>query len=445
MVKTIFRRAVYVVLALVVLCFGAVLWIGSVADERLTAELAAIRERGEPIELIEMAPPPVPDEENAAGLLALAAAKLAPDEDNLDDAHDALRLDPAGLSDENATLLSAFVERNKAALDQLETALERPRCRFAFDYTSGESLLELDAPDISALMTFARLLGRRGLLAVRAGEGEAAYEDALRMFRLARMTGSDPILILALVRMSMEAQALDLLEHALRMDLPGDAVRERLIAVLDGIDVRESLHRSLLGERCFGHSLFAYFSDDRGSVWKAESVDGTGLGGSFGLVLFRFVPGPIIRLDEARYMKIMAEVLDLVRRPAFETREQWRALEAEYRELPWYGLLSKLVVVPFARSVERSEAHRARLDMARIALDLMQARALTGTLPDTLLRPGEGGQRGVIDPFTGTHYRYKVNGAGGFILYSLGPNEADDGGTDGSEEGHESGDVIWRR
>lgn len=436
-------RFAFFFLSLGAVYFIALFIVGRVADRRIEAELAAIRQKGEPLLLTEMAPPPLLDQENAAELLQLAAMALGDEADEESDAADRLMEDPRGCSDGTTAILKNLLDRHQPALEAIDNALLRPGCRFDYDYSSAMALLEESEFGAFDFINCASLLTFRGALAVRDGKTSDAYDDVLRTLRVGQFASSDPMLLHAMARSSCEMKALTLLNAALEQEPPDQERREKLLTALDSIDARGYLRRALLGERCFGRSMFEMFPDhrDQGGIIGALSF----ADGEFPGLLSGIAPSALIRLDQARYLNLMSRMIDLCRRPPFETEDDWVALEQDLHDHPWYALLSRLTIVPM-RSMNRTiEAHRARLDLARIALDLEHAKKVTGQLPDTILIPATEGHRGSIDPFSGRDYRFRTTGDGGYVIWSVGPDGVDDQGTDGQEDGYDDGDVVWER
>ncbi len=417
--------------------------IGRVANRRLETELAAIREKGEPLFLTEMAPPPVPGEQNAAEPLQRASGLLVDETDEESTSMESLREDPRGCSDEAAEIARNWITRGQPALEAIEAALQRPGCRFDHDYSSAVGLLQESDFGASDFLRCADLLTTRGSLSVRDSEVPAAFDDVLHTLRLARFASSDPMLLHAMVRTACEEKALTLLHAALEREAPDQERREKLLAALDSIDIRGVFRQALLGERCFGNSMFELFPDDRdtGGFTGAMSSAGAGLQ----MLWIHLAPTPFIRLDQARYLSLMSEMIDLSGRPPFETEDDWEALERDLDDKPWYALLSGFSLVHMRKTHEAVEAHRARLDLARIALDLEHAKKVTGQFPDTILIPGTESKRGSIDPFSGRDYRFRRTEAGGYIIFSVGPNRGDDQGTDGRKDRYATGDITWER
>jgi len=436
-------RFAFGMLSLGALYFISIYIIGRVADGRLEAELAAIREKGEPLLLAEMAPPLVPDEQNAAEPLLRASKLLIDETEEESDATESLREDPPGCSDEAAAIARGWLDRHQPAVDAIEEALLRPGCRFDYDYSSAIGLLKDNNFGAFDFMRCAYLLTVRGSLHVRDGDISAAYDDVLRVLRLAGFASSDPMLLHAMVRSSCEVRALVLLNAALKQEVPDLERRESLLAALDSIDTRGYLRHAMMGNRCFGQSMFELYPDNRdmGDMTGALSF----AEGEFLALLAYLAAAPVIRLDQAHYLNLMSRMIDLIARPAFETRDEWEALDKDVHDTPWYALLSRISLVSMRDICQTIEAHRARLDLARIALDLEHARAVTGQLPDGLLIPGTKSHRAAIDPFSGRDYRFKKTGDDSYVLWSVGPDLKDDQGLDGKEDGYDTGDVVWKR
>ncbi len=437
-------RLAFGLISLSALYFIALYAVGGVADERLEAELTAIREKGEPLLLAEMAPPPVPDEQNAAIPFGRAAELLLePEADEEQEAMDGLLENPDGIADEAAEIMREWVDRHRATYAAIEDGLSRSGCRFDYDYSSAETILEPSHPWAFEIVRFGRLLAVRGILGARAGETGEAYDDAVRVLRLARLMSLDPQLVHAIVRIVCEGRALTVIQAAMHREPPDPERRTDVIASLDSIDVRGNLRHALFGERCFGRSMFDAFLDNRdlgGALGPVGALEG-----GLEAMLLQAAPTPVIRLDQAHYLNLMARKIELSSRPAHQTREGWDAFQREGQDPPWYALLSGNTLIHMQRMYVQAEAHRARLDMARIALDLEHALAVTGSLPDTILSPGAGNHRGVIDPFSGKNYRYRTTEDGGYVIWSIGPDFKDDQGRDGAEENYDSGDVVWKR
>src|SRR5262249_26572491 len=105
---------------------------------------------------------------------------------------------------------------------------------------------------------------------------------------------------------------------------------------------------------------------------------------------------------------------------------------AEIENLPArpYTIFSKLLLPAVEKPVQKSARMQSFVDMARIACAIERFRLANGVYPRSLdlLVPQFIGSV-PNDVMDGKPLRYQLDPAGGYILYSIGWNRADDGGT----------------
>jgi hypothetical protein len=86
----------------------------------------------------------------------------------------------------------------------------------------------------------------------------------------------------------------------------------------------------------------------------------------------------------------------------------------------------------------------AEIAGSRVFLALLAYKSRFGAYPKTLHDlKHKLGWKLPVDPFTGEDLIYKPH-AHGFLLYSVGLNMKDDGGTPVARRGPEKGDVVWK-
>jgi len=98
----------------------------------------------------------------------------------------------------------------------------------------------------------------------------------------------------------------------------------------------------------------------------------------------------------------------------------------------------------------KANREQASVDLARGAIALERHRLAHGEFPESLdaLAPQFSAQV-PHDIFGGQPLHYRRTDDGHFVLYSIGPNEKDDGGITGHRNGgsmpdFDSGDWVWR-
>ena len=156
-------------------------------------------------------------------------------------------------------------------------------------------------------------------------------------------------------------------------------------------------------------------------------------------------PVDFVDENELVYLKTMAKWIALSKKPYFEAKEEFPALEKELSGLPdeKAGLVKMLAPV-YPRAFIQEARLDAQLGNAEIALACHLYKAKHKDFPVSLkeLSP-EFLPELLLDPFTGKDYIYKKTDKG-FVVYSLGDNLKDDGGQWGKPKKWE-GDfgIVW--
>ena len=127
-----------------------------------------------------------------------------------------------------------------------------------------------------------------------------------------------------------------------------------------------------------------------------------------------------------------------------------QAREADLQGSRWppalrHRLLTQILLPALGRVIQKSAAAQTAVDQAAIACALERYRMANGRFPEKLaaLTPQ------VIaalpnDALTGEPYKYRLKDDGRFVLYSVGWNEKDDGGTPGKTLFDDrEGDWVW--
>ena len=137
---------------------------------------------------------------------------------------------------------------------------------------------------------------------------------------------------------------------------------------------------------------------------------------------------PVLKTDIRKTLPVFDELEKQTRVPYFESRGQLRSLAEQHKKRPWYAFLSKAMVSNFETAYLKEAMLEATILASRTGLACRLYKSKTGEYPENLgaLVPGILAEV-PVDPFTGQALIYRREGAG-FIVYSLGSNEKDDGG-----------------
>ena len=424
--------------------FGTLL----ILDNAVAAEARAMRV--EAAEMMQAAlPPAVADAENAAILHAQAAAALAA-------APDLTAADgPLGQTDPDVAspAVDALLARHAGLLDTIRRAADMPACRFPRDWTRPS--FDMLLAEVQSCRNEGRLLALAARHELATGKPAAALADAVRLGRIGRQVGSEPILISHLVGIAIDATALSVVADILPTLTPADAPLLDDPALRDLVASTPSLVRAINGEEAFGLSIFANFADGR------QGIDDMGrLAGDPNVAIlpqeepFSLLIDPlsavwrafILPADIAGYRRRFEAYRQLVTggvdqsRTWPQTQKQIDGIEAEICRTGPDGFLSRLIV-PATDAVLRSQCMAvARHRAAEVLLAATRERLASGTHPASIDALVPARLPSVPrDPFTTDAPLHLKATSEELLIWSVGPDGEDDGGPQPPDAEHDAG------
>ena len=430
--------------------FGTLL----ILDNAVAAEARAMRV--EAAEMMQAALPPAPvDAENAAILHAQAAAALAA-------ATDLSAADgPLGQTDPDVAspAVGALLARHAGLLDTIRRAADMPACRFPRDWTRPS--FDMLLAEVQSCRNEGRLLALAARHEAATGKPAAALADAVRLGRIGRQVGSEPILISHLVGIAIDATALSVVAEILPTLTAADAPLLDDPALRDLVASTPSLVRAINGEEAFGLSIFANFADgreginDMGQLASDPNVAILPQEEPFSLLIDPLsavwrafiLPADIAgyrRRFEA-YRQLVTEGVDQSRTWP-QTQKQIDGIEAEIRAGP-DGFVSRLIA-PATDAVLRSQCMAvARHRAAEVLLAATRERLASGTHPASIDALVPARLPSVPrDPFTTDAPLHLKATPEELLIWSVGPDGEDDGGPrqEGVESNTDSDDIGLR-
>jgi hypothetical protein len=348
------------------------------------------------------------------------------------------------------------------AVAELREASRRPYSRFdlAYDQPDPASIL---LPHLAVLKQLSRLVRLRADAELAVGRGDAAFEDVELMLRLADATRSEPIHISQLVRTEQLLIALPSIAQG--VGRWSDSQLRRLQDQLERVDLFSDGARVLRAERSFfGNGLIECVrtSEDRPSLLSMYGGFGAGnqparLG--WAGLLMAVAPEGWFDLERVNHSRLFQDYL----LPMIDDTNRLVSPDASVRaEAHMAGLLNHsaaslflrhrlfcaLLVPGLSRSAQRIAFAQTGTDLAALGCALERYRRQQGQFPDTLaaLVPGFVA-RLPHDAIDGQPLKYRRTEEGGYVLYSVGWNQADDGGKvvlgKGGELDRLLGDWVW--
>jgi hypothetical protein len=348
--------------------------------------------------------------------------------------------------------------RYEDTLRQLYEAAKRPHARVWVNYEDG---FAVNLSHLAKIKGCASYLSIHAIASLANGDADTALADVLLSCRLNEALTSEPFLITHLVRAAVGYIQIIPIWEGLADQRWSDPQLARLDAALAKEDYLENYQQAMRGERaCFNHTFDQIRQtrnlDFLGEPEAVAQAEGSLLEQTLGNSLFRLVPGGWFDQNKLSVSRINVEVLltavdvehgiaapAAVHRTDEESRKRSRAVTP-------YNLFSHTLLPALSRSAEKCGRAQSMVDLARVAIALERHRLANGQFPETLaaLEPKFIAKL-PHDVINGQPLKYRRTDNDSFILYSVGWNEKDDGGTvafskDGKNVNWKEGDWVWR-
>ncbi len=385
-------------------------WIGRQLEERL----AALRAAGEPTSFAELAPKPIPPEQNAAAQLAALAPELkafAKDEGHFFDKTSlgkALRERQdrdLGPTPEQAAAMREILAKYADLPQKLQQATDCPGYASRLDYSvvGYTQLMEELMEPCNHARTPARFLQWRILVLLADGKTEEAIQAGMTILRLARLHEREPALVNGLVAIGIRGTGMNEINLALRSGPISANLHQQLETELARQDDPQWIVRMMKTERAFNLDASAdMFAQGWWIPWLGKGLQLDMLDFYDRLLpvmvqTWRESIPPFAQFNRFPHRTYVSGILIDLLTPALEA-----ALDAVYHDL---AMLRCLRIVNSLTAYEQQNGQPpANLD----ALDLPTA--------------------ATIDPFSGQPLKLKQTDQGP-VVYTVFKNGADDGGT----------------
>jgi hypothetical protein len=422
--KKVGRVLLYVLPALILIHLIATIVTGRTLNreiDRLTAAGIIV-----PVDSLILVVPP--DEPNAADVYqrAFDALRLSKDDD-------AVLFEKRGEWDPaRLPLARAVVGANDEYYRLLDEASQVEHCAFAVDWDDPFGAV---FPHLAQLRQAASMLDLRAQVSAADGNYDAALDDCALAVRLCKHVELEPTIISALVSQHIERMAVDSLEHLVSVGsaLPPEACR-RLADRLGQIDNVEHSLRGLRTEIVlFGMPAVGLLRTGELSVSDLHALQQSGTVESRRwlrtiLRVPALIARPVFNLNLTAYLRHMEGQIEAFGRPWAESRQAVAGLEAGRAQLRWYHTIAHLLTPALERMLWSRDRTTAKVRAGAVALAAIAYEGERGRLPDSLAELEAAGWELPADPFGGGEFHYRRKGEG-FVVWSIGPDMDDDGGT----------------
>jgi hypothetical protein len=356
-------------------------------------------------------------------------------------------------------LLKAY-EKYRPVLDEIQAASQRPYTRFNVNYGTDDPAATL-LPHLAMMKRLQQVVMLRTRAELTLGQNDAAYRDLALMLKLSGADKDEPFLISKLVQIAMFRIAERELAKGLDAHLWSDSELAALQKEFEKLDFLAEYGDAMRAERACGNAEVEYILRHR---WQfadmfassSDSSDSNDPTQSLAFRILPFMPSGWYHQNQLFISRIYEEVylpdVDVAnhRVHAAQLENLNQTLDQRLREGFQPEVVVGRILLPAMGNAEKKFAQaQVVADEARVACALERYRLAKGTYPETLaaMEP-QFIQNAPVDIFSGQPLKYRRTDDGKFILYSVGWNEKDDGGTVVITEGHktpeiEKGDWVW--
>jgi hypothetical protein len=426
--KKIFRRTLFglaVFITLGALFLAEEDWRGSRAWNKYKSDMEAKGRSFDPTRLI---PPKVPDDQNLAMIPFFAQGEEIhlPDKGlNLPKRsgwHYGLASDltiwaqaygcPATNSAQAATNVLEALNRKEPWLAELESATSRPYCSFYIDYQNWSNNTNVQAATMQQFVHikwFFRVMVLRAEAELASGQPNAALRDLELMIRVNKGLRDEPLLISQLVGYATAEILLQPIAQGLVEHRWSDDQLKILEEDLQKIDLLSSTKRCFEGERDFCLNPFFAWFKPRG--WSRMEQ----------LNFNRALDDDILpRID------LLSQRID----PAVNNACDLAIAQLSPHAFLHHRLFAAMTLTSYGNSSTKTAATQTDVDEVMIACALERFHLTQGHYPNSLddLTP-QFASALPHDIINAQPFHYRRTSDGKFVLYSVGWNGTDDGGT----------------
>jgi hypothetical protein len=391
---------------------GALAWR---AELRLRSRLSAIRAAGHPASIAELAPQPIPEEQNAAAIMERIRPRLdefgkeygqfynSPLGKKYDESRD--QGDPA--TKEQIDAIRAILAKYEDIEQALVEASAREKFASRLDYSLDHTkFLEQLLDHVQVARTATRLLAWRGEVLLADGQHQQAVENGLRALRLARLHENEPTLVAYLVAIAMRSIAVAQVYDALSAGPVSEELHQALDTELAKYDDPQQFVEMMATERAVSAD---WLDSHRGNVPS---------------LLFDLF-GWHLKSYQVGVLDVMDEQMGLAAQPWYQISERFGASDGPAPQTG-HGTLADLLMPAVKAAYQaraRSLAVSRSLRIYNALRQFTESNAGEATGLEELSLPSEA----MIDPYSGEPLKLRHTDKG-WIVYSVMENGVDDGG-----------------
>ncbi|MEW6556374.1 MAG: hypothetical protein AB1349_03365 [Elusimicrobiota bacterium] len=337
-----------VVLVFVVVVYGILNFVFSI---KIRKEIQKIKAAGQPTSMKELAPPEVPDNENADIFLfdlseltpSIKYEKIVWTEQEKKKIVDIIGATSSTsvvvLNAQDVQLIRNVVTKNKKELDILQKASLRKYLRFNTDYTKGPAI---KIPRYSEDISRNKLLMCRALLYKHDGRIKQALDDYKTSMKLNNLYLQQPFLISAMISVANSNISVRTLRTIIAGEKISNQEYDKLISELDSYKQQKTIvvRKAFLAERAFEieflDGLLCFFPKYELAVLAGREPS---LTAKILTIPFR----PIFQIDYLCMFSYWEKFFNLFDKPYYKVSREWSGLKPKEIFLPLIPNLGNII------------------------------------------------------------------------------------------------------
>lgn len=340
----------------------------------------------------------------------------------------------AALARDELEQLRAWFAAWDEALAELRSASQRPFAMLPGNYSSPEIA---PIPDFVAARSLAQALAVRARVHLLLGQSGATREDLDALGAILKgLDGKPSTLVSAMIRCALAGLYLEIVEDgfARRLWKPENlaGLQERLLSIDLLEDYVSALRDGEQAAVCYLLEKLAADADRKNRQSVAQLIAG---GNNWQEKALRLVPAGWIRKNQllaARFLQLGMALIDPEEKRYFPAKAEqtFAAIDSEFRRRRPGNFLAAVCIPNFSRASSTVAKNQSRLQLAAINCALERHRHEKGEYPERLeLLAPEHLARVPHDLVTGKAPIYRRLDLDRCVLYSVGPDGNDDGGS----------------
>jgi len=444
-------------IALILIFYAEEDWRGKRAWENCKRELEA---KGEILDWNKFIPPPVPDDQNFFAASKMQEWFVEDWHSNTNELADCLQSANKDLTQsagaatnlivtaEDAKKYLAWSDQFKPNFDLIREALKLPYARMDGDYRDP---LIIPIPNFVTVRTFTQVLSQRIHCYLLLGQSEKALNELTLLNNSRRMleaapTGQPTTLVAAMVNVAVVGLYANTIAEDFEKSHWNQSQLATLQNQLEQINLISVFNKSQKSEAAdLNHvlaNLFRKYPNDPSLWWDLRHLKFPWINWMpRGWIYQNMVTAAKLKYKQSENFDLESETIF----PKNVTSQKRQDDQLAKSPSPYSFLVGMIGFVHIDKALQTLTYNQTLVNEAQIACALERYKLANGNYPETLdaLAP-QFIEKIPHDIIGGEPLHYHRADDGKFILYSVGWNEKDDGGTPGTLQNVNQGDWVWK-